>query len=271
MFTNIRKQSSAFLCILTLLFTSLQGATMHAILVGDTNDYSQGTTMHKDINNMHAELTKAANMTGMKYEVILTYGSSTNRDNILNQIDQLKIEPDDVVVAYFSSHGYRTRAKTSPWPNIFFSNEYNGVELDLIIDMISQKGPRLLIAIADCCNNVIEGVNTQKTFEKRPVARALSTTEHIKLNYKNLFVKSAGVVIFTGSEPGDVSWGLIGRGGVLTLAFIHELKAAVNDNQPAEWEEMLSKLESRIAMINPSRGREKPQIPLYNVELTSGR
>lgn len=271
MFTILKKQSAAFLCLFLFLFTSLQGATIHAILVGDTNDRTLGVAMQMDLDMMHKELSEASRITGLKYNVIMTTGRSVNADNILNQIDQLKIEPDDVVVAYFSCHGYRTSSKTSRWPNVFFSNESRGIELDLIVDILSQKNPRLLIVMADSCNNVINGIPTVSKPKKSAKARALTRQQRIKQNYTNLFVKSSGVIILSGSIPGQFSWGVNNRGCFTTLAFIDELKNAVTGIQPASWEGLLGKLESRISTLQRPYGENVVQTPQYEINLTAGK
>ncbi len=262
-----------FLCTLILGFcssmNSLYGATLHAILVGDTNDRKLGTAMQANINNVYDELRKISDLTELELNITMTSGKSAKRKHVLRQIKELDIQPDDTVIAYFSMHGYRTSTKTTTWPNLFFGEEYNGVSFDYILKTIKDKNPRLLIAMADSCNVYFptDKVDTFGSLMAFGFGNFLTDLE--KNNYKKLFLESSGVIIASGAVPGTVAWGIKDVGSLMTMAFLDSIHDVVLQEDDVSWEEILSQLETRIAdyiKYHPSNV-PKTQIPQYAIEI----
>lgn len=273
MFNRLKQTGILFVCTIILGFcssaNSLYGATLHAVLVGDTNDLKLGIAMKANMNKVYGELSKVADLTGLDLNVVMTYGKSTKRNQVIEQIEQLEIEPDDVVIAYFSMHGYRTPSKTTPWPNLFFGEDYTGVEFDYLVTTIKDKNPRLLIALADSCNVVFPN-NAVDTF---PPIMALGFGDYMSdleiSNYKKLFLETSGVIIASGSVPGTAAWGVNAVGTFMTLALLDSLHDIVLETTNVTWEEIFSQLEIRINNYikrYPSKV-VITQTPQYSIEL----
>ncbi len=252
------------LCGLVLGLTTLEAATMHVILVGDTNDGTLGNAMKINVNKMYNEMSIAADKTDLDFHVIMASGATANRNHVLRQINQLEVGEDDVVVAYFSMHGYRNNSKVSQWPNLYFGEDFTGVELEYIVDKVSKKNPRLLIVIADSCNNPVRD-NAINTIKKRALAVEAKTPlqeEIERQNYSKLFLETSGVIIVTGAIPGEFAWGINGVGTFLTMSLIDGLNAAVKRKGAASWELIFSQLDQRVNRYMGSNGRQNPQFAI---------
>jgi hypothetical protein len=269
MLNRFKQTGIAFFCILVLAIsssiTTLEAATLHAVLVGDTNDKALGKGMKINIENMHDELSKAADLTGLELNVVMKYGKSTKRDQVIKQIEELEVGPDDVVIAFFSMHGYRTHSKDTQWPSLFFGQDLTGVDLDYIVNSISQKNPRLLIALADSCNIYASGINTLHA--PSALAASFSINNYEKRNYKKLFLDSSGTIIASGSLPGTPAWGVNKLGSFMTIGLLESLQDVVKKKANASWENVFSQLEVRVDTYMKRYATKKIQTPQYVIDL----
>jgi hypothetical protein len=135
---------------------TIEAANLHAIIVADTTDESIGDSTTVDCSNMRAEMKKIAHFTKLDLKETTIEGEDVVPGKVLDKLDNLDIQSDDVVIFYFSGHGYRTDGKKdSPWPNLFFSRVEKGIDFELIGKRLEQHDPRLLLVIADVCNSII--------------------------------------------------------------------------------------------------------------------
>lgn len=270
MFRLFKQSSMAFffICIFGCcsFSTPIQAATLHAILVGDTNDLSLGRAMRININSIYKELEIAAEKTDLELNPIVAYGKLTNRKQVLEEIENLNVEPNDVVIAYFSMHGYRTDHNQTIWPNLFFGEEHNGIDMDYIIASLREKNPRLLIALADSCNKYLNS-----SIDTMYAPTALGWTDFFfadqQKNYKKLFLDSSGIIIASATEPGTVAWGVNKVGSFMTMSFVESLHDVVGRTKNVSWEEVFSQLEIRVGSYLKKYKSKNIQIPQYVIDL----
>ncbi|MBA3602591.1 MAG: caspase family protein [Parachlamydiaceae bacterium] len=271
MLNRFKQTGITFFCTLVLglcsAITPLDAATLHAVLVGDTNDQALGKAMKINIDNMHQELSRAADLTGLELNVVMTYGKSAKPQQVIKQIEQLEVNPDDVVIAFFSMHGYRTHDKSSQWPNLFFGEDYTGVELDYIVNSIREKNPRLLIALADSCNVYVNGGQIKTLDSPSALGAQYFMKSYEKQNYKKLFLDSSGVIIASGSLPGTSAWGVNNVGSFMTMGLLESLQEVVKRKSNAAWEDVFSQLEVRVGTYMKSYGSKIIQTPQYVIDL----
>lgn len=241
---------------------SVEAAKLHAVLIGDTTDLSLGACMEENLNGMHLELKKIADATGLSLNEIVIKDKKVKRKNLVNAVENLKLNKDDVVLLYCSMHGYRTPSKdqNNPWPNLYFTLEDIGVDLEYLNEIIRNKKPRLFIAMADTCNSYVPD-GMVPTLEKRMVNRFSTDPALLKENYRRLFLRTSGVIIMSGSIPGQYSYGVQGVGSFLTLAFMKSLQDAVADENEPSWEHLLASTSDEVANYCQPHGIE--QTPQY--------
>lgn len=223
---------------------SLDAADLHAIIVADTNDSTIGNSTEIDFENMRNEMRRISLYTGLNLKETTIRGKETFPKKVIAKINNLKINKNDVVIFYFSGHGYRTDSKEeSPWPYLYFSQANKGIDYDLIGKKLEAYHPRLLIVFADACNSLISDDDAPPLVKETmmgPVSREL-----LKSNYRKLFMDVEGVIMVTSSKAGESSWGTP-EGGLFTLAFLHNLGKSVKSSSEPSWYLILDKASIQV-------------------------
>ncbi len=222
-----------FILVITLSQHSLDAANLYAFLVCDTHASEIEESVEEDYKNMKKEVRRICRYTGLRPR-IRRYTSYRVDDGIIDAINRLKVDEDDVVIFYYSGHGMRFDSQDDPWPVLDF--EYGNrqtTQWEITQELIS-KGPRLILSIADCCNNFI----TKSLITK-------GSSRDRRDNYRRLFLDSSGTYIASGASPGEYSFGLndnwwsagIRKGGFFTNALLETIRQETNqENTSLTWD-----------------------------------
>lgn len=203
------------LCVLFCFQLNAEG--IHLIIAGDTqSDLRQ--QVQKDVAFMKDRGRALAHELGKTYRPSIFIEDHLTRNNLLSYLDSKNFDSSDIVIFYFTGHGFRTKDKQSRWPNLFFSKTNTSMALDEIVERLNRKNPQFALVIADCCNNyddqAFPGV---QYFQFSPSSHH---TFHPKV--AELFKSSNGILVISGAEPGGFSWAN-DEGGILTAAFFDAL------------------------------------------------
>jgi len=82
----------------------------------------------------------------MKYELKGNLQSSLRHQKLQSTIRAMKVQPQDIIFCYFSTHGVASNEKT---PDIVMDKNIN---LNTVYKQLSQKKPQSCIVIGDMCN-----------------------------------------------------------------------------------------------------------------------
>jgi hypothetical protein len=246
-----------------LLFTSLpslsEATNLHAIILCDTTADNIGFSVEADLKRVRLEIQKIGNFTDMQIKESIFIGHNIDND-LLQKLKGLEIEPDDVAIFFFSGHGFRTDSKQDNiWPNLYLSPINRGLDFNLIITTLEEKKPRLIIAIADCCNNVIPEKNAPSLLEKGRKHSKMNVLA-LKNNYKTLFLDQSGKIIASGCIPGEFSWGTK-LGGLYTVAFFDTLNSEIINPKKPDWHTILDKTSQTVI------DRKIGQTPQYELKV----
>jgi hypothetical protein len=249
---------------IALLFAALPSfaANLYAILFANTEDQDIGSM--NDILHMGPFLQDTAKATGLTLKVrvhitttgvkaddlkaVKAWGEVINgwsKSDLDKELASLAPTRDDTVLFYYSGHGGRMSTQVDPWPYMALQND-ELVDLMYPVDAIKKKAvqPRLVLAFGDCCNSYMDKALTMRTRSARSTAAL-----------KALFLGSSGVVIASGSVPGQYSLGG-SDGGVFTNAYLSSAYNAMN----TDWETVM-----KNAQILASRSSDGQQVPQYQV------
>ena len=189
-------------------------------------------------------------------------GNSVTTENIFDHLDSIDSGPDDVVILYFTTHGYRTLSKTGIWPNLYFSNNNTGLDFETAYKIVQDKKPRLLIALADSCNNVLPEDSIDLQYPKHK-AMMMAAALNVEGHYRKLFLETEGTIIISSAIPDQFSWYFPQKGGIFTLKFLESLNESVHLEN--DWESMLQmttlKLSEEVAVYG------EIQTPQYEINL----
>lgn len=230
---------------LLFVISSIESAELHAIVVCDTHAIDLEESVEKDYKHIKKELKKIAKLTGLKLSMQTYTGHNVSSD-FMRSVKKLKAKPDDVIVFYWSGHGTRfeDQDKGDPWP--YFDFEY-GDYLESLLDVTNElkgKKARLVLSIADCCND-FEGKNQ---FLEDADSRALNLESkgisHAEMEgYRKLFLEAKGVYIATAALPGESALGLdewdddmeVPGGGFFTNALLETLHTETKKPSSISW------------------------------------
>ncbi|OQW89681.1 MAG: hypothetical protein BWK78_07300 [Thiotrichaceae bacterium IS1] len=217
-------------------------ATLHAILVGDTNDSSIGISVRVDMERLQVLVQSISEHTGLTLNRQYITGDQLTRENVERTINGASVDSDDVVFFFWNGHG--NNAGESVLPTMGLKNGQLG--LSQVKTTLSAKNPRLLIVIGDTCNVGREGPVQNRRGNPKPE------------NYRELFLKYRGTILASGSKKGYYSWGST-DGGFYTLQFLDSLNDELSKSGRPSWNDLMSRADKvinvRPGVIQPPQSK----------------
>jgi hypothetical protein len=155
---------------------------MFLVVVASTKDSSLMPNCLTDARKVVDVFTDIGeNELGIPVLVDSVYGSRYSKTNVEAALAKLKPGADDIVVFYYSGHGFRDQkipAKDFPFLDLRDPNnrprpkpQAQTLNIQDIYTSIVQKGARLNLILSDCCNDTVEAKKTKSNMPM-PVTRA---------------------------------------------------------------------------------------------------
>ena len=140
---------------------------MFLFVVANTNDATVGKSTETDLKNVSGLFNSLASNLGIT-KVIPVYISGTGYskaavEKALLALEAQKPAPIDIVVFYFSGHGFRLPGDQSKYPRMSFRTAKNkankevgdNITLEEVYKRINALKPRVNLVLGDCCNTDI--------------------------------------------------------------------------------------------------------------------
>lgn len=256
MCTLKRKGSFFWLLILMVIFpTFATAATLHAIIVGDTNDVSIGTSVQVDIKKLQSLMENVSKHTRLTLSSRYISGNQLSLANVNQAINSVSASPDDVIFFYWTGHGHNAGDSVLPTMNIKQWQETLG--LSVVKNTLEQKRPRLLIVIGDTCNKPTRTSREEET----------PRNENPE-NYKELFLNYRGIIAVSSSKKGQFSYGNPQSGGIYTNAFLASLSAELASSNRPSWDALFKRTDKPLPV---GQGVvQEPNIVTVNVTYGAG-
>ncbi|MCU0404817.1 MAG: caspase family protein [Chitinophagaceae bacterium] len=206
------------------------------IIAVDTLDPSVGKASKQDMLNM-TEMFKniAADMDLPDPKIRYIMGKNFNKKALTQALTQfLKPDPDDIVIFYFSGHGYRLPIDKNDYPRMIVSNKWTEATLydesfavaDIrkILENKREKA-RLTFIINDCCNTIfpLPRVKGRSYMGTRSLGSVVATHNFIKL-----FMEPKGIIQLGSSSIGEKSVGNPTIGGYYTSEWLFYLNQSLS-------------------------------------------
>lgn len=217
---------------------------IHFICFADTNDPKIGTGVKQNVNLMTYFVMQLATGLHMENDIeplIIMQGVDCNNRNLHKVINGFECSKDDIVIFSYLGHGGRSVDDESEFPQMCLgsSDQSQFVPLEYVKDALSQKGPKFLLVLGDCCNNYSEAIlpkaNTLVT--AGPTRMSLSFSKALEAMFKDNY----GSVISAGCKKGEYSWVNSVDGGFFTNGLLRGLDAYVGKSRNSyTWEEFLT-------------------------------
>lgn len=204
------------------LTTDEKAVTLHVIIVANTNDPEIGTTCMLDKDRTLKIYTDLAEFMGIKLDVKTIFGNDYNKQNVQDAVTALKPAKQDIVVFYYSGHGYsKSDQKQYPYMELrsksFQGLDENSINIEDVYNLIKQKGARVSLVMSDCCNTLPE---TPAAVSGEVALTRSSSLGWSLNNCLQLFLPTAPVsILMTAAKKGEMSAGNNSYGGFFTFNF----------------------------------------------------
>ncbi len=209
---------------------------MFLITVANTKDEKIGESTAVDLKNVNNVFSKIASSLGISKIIPLQiYGNEYSKLAVqaaLKALAAQKPGADDIIIFYFSGHGFRLPQDVSAYPNLSFrtvKNKKNNevgdyIPLEEIYKNIMALHPKVCMVIADCCNTNIFQDPLFGPDIIRPKGGGALGDFNLE-TAKKLFLPSFPLSMIVGSvEQGYRSWGDPTLGGYFTYYFTAALQ-----------------------------------------------
>ncbi len=214
---------------------------IHLIMVADVEDRSIGKSTAQDQQDITTTFNKISRELGVDLKDYQFSGSTFNKNDIIDNVRNLQTNPDDVIIYYYSGHGYNDTENTSEYPTMALDG--TDMALEEVYNELQSKNARLTLIIGDMCNSLPENRRAVGRREHTPFKSGYLFDEQ-KLS--KLFLQSSGFLISTSSQKGEWSFcmnnsdGSMGN-GQFTHAFIESVikEASKVSASDAEWKALI--------------------------------
>ena len=153
---------------------------------------------------------------------------------VQNWIADVNESHPDVILFYFSGHGYRTVSTLEPWPILFFSKTDEDLDSLTLWNSLKDLKPRLLIVLLDCCNRR----STFADLGLRQAAKNLVWETKRHPGFKTLFLRTQGTILAIGAAPGEAAYAL--ENGSLFTASLTQTMRSSTTAKKTSWNAILA-------------------------------
>lgn len=209
---------------------------MFLLVVANTNDATVGKSAQTDLGKVsHLFTTLASDLGIVKISPVLISGNGYSKqavENALSTIEKQRPSSTDIIVFYFSGHGFRLQADKSLYPRMSFRTAGNkannevgeNMPLEDVYNRMKALNPRVCMILGDCCNADIYANPIFGDDMITPKGGGYLGNFNIA-NGKKLFLPPAPVSIIIGSvSKNHFSVGHPDIGGYYTHFFTAELE-----------------------------------------------
>jgi len=236
-------------------------------IVSNTNDPHIGKSCALDIQRILTTFDSIRKFIGISMMTTVISGKNYNKAAVQKLIKDINPDPNDIVVFYYSGHGFRKPEDARPFPYIDLrpkdDKTYNVNSLNILDVFNSIKGKpksaRLNLVISDCCNT-IPGKN-------KIDAKAIGGFRDIKDwspdNCRQLFLNPTPTsVLITASDVGQFSAADTTKGSLFTIFF----KAALENNitnfkKNVNWDQVVAEAKNATSIKAKHTYCDRPFIP----------
>lgn len=231
-------------------------AKIHLILVANTDDIRIGSSVKKDVNNFYSEIKDVSTFLKLPLNFIEISGNKFGKANVEAAINNLKPGTNDIVIFYYSGHGYsndQQSGKQYPQFDLRQSRFEDIMEATLnvadVYERIKAKNARLNLVFSDCCNSSLgtlkpEGKNFAQT------AKSLLSWDFSYCN--NLFMRTKGSILATAAKKGQYAYGNTDVGGYFTSNLITSMEKYLSKFQTTtpSWEKIIEEAQTSTVSLS---------------------
>ena len=242
---------------------------LHLLIIADTLDKEIGSSCSKDMKRIEETFRGLTNFLGIKYFPKTICGKEYSKKNVQTAINNLRPSANDIVVFYYSGHGFRLPEQSNRrYPFIKLKTLHrsrldvlnNSINMEDIFLSIKKKGARFNLVLSDCCNNDIFSTNAKGS---KPGKTKGSGVEWSEDNIRNLFLnKDPMSILMTSAQSGQKASSNDDFGGFFSYFFKVSMENYCSKiKKNPTWDLVLQDTKKQTTYKAKHTYCEKPYIP----------
>lgn len=254
------------------------------VIVANTKDPEIGIGCRKDIKSIRHMFRKLSKHMEFEFLELLVMGDNYSKENVQDAIDLLKPDSNDIVVFYYSGHGFSYKKdKEKRYPQVDLRpvkaankiaviNE-NTKNLTDLFEAVKEKGARLNIVIGDCCNNTIK---FKRSFKKGDPGLHSMKRPRMIINKKTceaIFCDYTASILVAAADKGQFAVSDDKLGSLFTFNFTNNLKLLMNKTVKKEdglpWKKLLEETKQKTLTLSRTyeieNGRPGNQRAIFDI------
>lgn len=252
-------------------------AKIHFIMVANTEDPRIGASVKKDVTNLYSEIKDVSTFLKLPLNFVEISGANFGKAKVEEAINNLKPGTNDIVIFYYSGHGYSNDANASQaYPQFDlrqsrFDDIYVAtLNVADVYNKIKAKNARLNIVLADCCNSSLGTL--------KPEGKSFALTTKSLLSWdrsfcNELFLNSRGSVLATAAKKGQYAYGNSDVGGYFTSNLVTAMEKYLSKFQSVAptWDKIIAEAQTTTVSLSLSNlckeNTSCRQDPVYTVNV----
>lgn len=226
-------------------------ATMHLIVVANTEDTDIGAGDAIDAEGVQREFSTAAKEAGIAFDPVVILGSSFSSGNVKNILDNLNPSSNDVVIFVYTGHGFRYNDDTDAYPRMALNRNRenvfnNNLSASEVFNSLKRKKSRLNITLIDSCNSDL-GMN--KPNSDAGVVLKPSDAGISRSAVTSLFLNARGNIIAAAASKGEKSGTTRTAGSFFIRSFLNAFMyetSLLNSGTPT-WSNIINQAKDNAA------------------------
>ncbi|HRI22566.1 MAG TPA: caspase family protein, partial [Panacibacter sp.] len=198
-------------------------AKMYLVIVANTLDADIGASCIKDKDRTLKTFTDLAQFMKIQFEPRVIFDNDFDKAHVDGAIQAIQPNPNDIVIFYYSGHGFTRNDKyTYPYMALT-SKSFDGIDnsnslnIQEVYNQLNAKGARLTLVLSDCCNSDPNATNAE--FGDVAATRTSGLKWNLD-NCKALFLTQKRTsILMTAASRGELSAGTGNLGGIFTYNF----------------------------------------------------
>jgi hypothetical protein len=188
--------------------------TMHMLIVADTLEKNIGRSCAFDMRRVMQMFAYIAAYIGCKTNIRIVAGKDYGKRSVVSELKLLKAGSNDIIVFYYTGHGYRRAEDTRRYPYLDLRSKPDDdylretLNMEDIYKQIKLKGARTNLVLSDCCNTYVEATNAtgSKPIKKKSIVPELNS-QFVRSLFLNKISVLATAADSTQKASGNPSFG----------------------------------------------------------------
>jgi hypothetical protein len=224
--------------------------SIEAVIVADLRDESIGCA--RDVANMKKSLCVIGEKIGFKVSTTILKPQDFVARTVIQKLKSLSFSRNNIVVFYYTGHGFNDENKRSPWPTLFTRKQR--LAGSAVVKYLQHRPSRCSIIIFDCCNDKTSMGKIVHSFRSatRP---SLSYGDDLS-GFASLLLETRGSVVMAAAKVGEKAEGGWATGGVFTEGLLLSVKKLGSDKN-LTWDALFQEASTRTTS-NSAGGEQHP-------------